>query len=352
MTDPDGQLAWFVPIIAAAVIGGTSQGIHSANNGGTFGRGFWQGALIGAAAAATGIGASALLSGSSFAAVASGTASVGFGGAVGGGAAGGAISGGLNAAAYGGNIGTGLWQGALGGAIGAGIGQGLGGTLGSGGGFLEGFGRGAIGGGLAGGVNSVITGRDLGRGMWQGAAIGGAISGTYAGIEARQAGANFFTGRVRADLSNGVGAHNLPKDINLNNVYGKYKGQWNGERIFESKQLGTFSQSKKLWSGGMTLPGQGIYVGQGVFSRNYDLPLMMHEFGHILQARLMGNSYFYSKIASSSMVSATKATYGSHSHRYHWTEVWANQLSYDYFIRGWSGYNPWNTSRFPVNAKN
>ena len=99
----------------------------------------------------------------------------------------------------------------------------------------------------------------------------------------------------------------------------------------------------------MTLPGRGIYVGQGVYSRNYDSQLLMHEFGHILQAQVMGSAYFYSNIAPSSLMSATKATYGTYSHRHHWTEVWANQLAYDYFVRGWNNAIKWNTRRFPLN---
>ncbi len=58
--DPDGEFAWFIPIIVGAVIGGTSQGIQSVKNGGNFWDGAWKGALVGAAAGATGFGLSAL----------------------------------------------------------------------------------------------------------------------------------------------------------------------------------------------------------------------------------------------------------------------------------------------------
>lgn len=249
----------------------------------------------------------------------------------------------------GGDVGRGLWTGSLGGAFGAGAGAGVGKLLGGGGGFVDGLARGALSGGATGGVNAALSGQDIGRGIWQGAAIGGAIGGTFAGIEARKAGVSFFTGKGRFDLSNGFGAYNLPDDIDLKNVYRKYKGTWNGTNIFESKSLGTYNASKSLRSGGMTLPGRGIYVGKGVYSRNYDLQLLMHEFGHIFQARAMGNNYFYTKIAPSSLISATKATYGSYTHSHHWTEIWANHLAYDYFIRSWSNPFNWNTRRFPLN---
>ena len=51
MVDPDGELAWFVPLIIGVVVGGTSQGLASANAGGSFwdGNNIGQGALVGGA---------------------------------------------------------------------------------------------------------------------------------------------------------------------------------------------------------------------------------------------------------------------------------------------------------------
>jgi len=177
--DPDGRLAWFVPIIIGAVIGGMSQGIAASNNGGTFMGGFWRGALVGAAAGATGIGVSAWAAGAAFTAVGSGAASVGFGGALLGGIAGGAVSGGLGAALNGGNIGTGLWQGALGGAIGSVIGM-------NAPGILTGALAGAASGGLAGGLTAALTGGDFGQGFINGAISGAITGGIYGGIAAAE----------------------------------------------------------------------------------------------------------------------------------------------------------------------
>jgi RHS repeat-associated protein len=339
MVDPDGE---WVNFVIGAVVGGTG----GYSTGKALGKTGWD--LFAYTIAGAGIGAATAGIGS---AVTTGTSAAL--GATGSTMAGGTVAGAFNGAAMaglgGGNIGQGALYGGLGGVVGSSASLGADALLGTGGGFFDGFARGSLSGGATGGINAAVTGQHVGKGIWQGAAIGGTIGGSFAGIEAKKAVVNFFSGRGNFDLSEGIGAHNLPEGINLKNVYGKYKGNWNGENIFESANLGTYSDSKNLWSGGMTLPGRGIYVGQGVYSRNYDLGLMMHEFGHILQARAMGNTYFYTKIAPSSLVSATKSSYGSYSHKNHWTEVWANQLAYDYFIRGWSGSTQWNIRRFPLN---
>ena len=117
--DPTGEIAWFVPIIVGAAIGGTAKGIHSANNGGTFFGGFWKGALIGAGAAAAGIGATAWAAKASVTAVAAGKASVGLGATLAGGAAGGFVSGSANAWVNGASFGDGLGAGLMGAALGA-----------------------------------------------------------------------------------------------------------------------------------------------------------------------------------------------------------------------------------------
>ncbi len=175
--DPDGELAWFVPIIIGAALGGISQGFASEQNGGKFIDGFWKGALIGGAAA---IGVTAGLAGASFTGIASGTVSAGFGATVAGGAAGGLVSGGLGTAFYGGNLGQNLLNGAFGGAIG-GMVPSFGGT-----GILPGAGLGALSGGLGGGLSAAATGGDFWEGAKQGAISGGISGGIYGGIAASE----------------------------------------------------------------------------------------------------------------------------------------------------------------------
>jgi RHS repeat-associated protein len=56
--DPDGRLAWFVPVIIGAVVGGTTGGIVAHNNG----QDWWKGAITGAfVGAAAGLGVSAAI---------------------------------------------------------------------------------------------------------------------------------------------------------------------------------------------------------------------------------------------------------------------------------------------------
>lgn len=58
MVDPDGQLAWFIPVIIGAVVGGTTGGIVAHNNG----QDWWKGAITGAfIGAAVGLGVSATI---------------------------------------------------------------------------------------------------------------------------------------------------------------------------------------------------------------------------------------------------------------------------------------------------
>ncbi len=199
--DPDGEFAWFLPVIIGAAIGGTTQGIAASNNGGSFLNGFWKGDLIGGAAELTGVGATAGLAGTTLA----GTASAGLGATIAGGAIGGAANGAGFAALNGGDIGKGVLAGAIGGGFGSAAAIGAGSLIGQGGGFVDGFARGALSGGATGGVSAAFSGNDVLGGILQGAAIGGAIGGAFQGFEAKKAGASFFSGRRTVDISNGVG---------------------------------------------------------------------------------------------------------------------------------------------------
>jgi len=174
--DPDGELAWFVPIIIGAVIGGTSQGIASANAGGSFWSGAWKGSLVGGAAGFAAVAATAALAGTSL--TAGITASTGFGAIVGGGAAGGFVSGGFTSSINGGSFLGGAWRGALTGAVGA--------VLGTVGGGIESFaGQVGIGvgtGATTGALGATLNGGDIG----QGALIGGAFGGAFAAATSPQ----------------------------------------------------------------------------------------------------------------------------------------------------------------------
>jgi len=156
MVDPDGQLAWFIPVIIGAVIGGTSQGITTANNGGKFFDGFWKGAVIGGLAGAGGAGISALGGGAMLAG-----AGAGFVGGAG-----------FSGLATNWDAGAMLRGGLIGGASGF-----------VGGGFAAAIGGG--GGAFVGGVASDLTGQLLSTGdvnLLQ-AGIGGALSfGMYHGM--------------------------------------------------------------------------------------------------------------------------------------------------------------------------
>lgn len=83
--------------------------------------------------------------------------------------------------------------------------------------------------------------------------------------------------------------------------------------------------------GGVTLPGRGIIVYDGAFSRQTDMALVQHEFGHILQANNVGKAGFYEVIAPESLVSAIRHGKFGWDHNTFWTETWANYLSNNYF---------------------
>lgn len=151
-----------------------------------------------------------------------------------------------------------------------------------------------------------------------GALSGGIINGVISGISAAKAGANFWTAKTELDLSNAFGASGTP--IGEKTVTGKYVGKFEGVKMYESDI-----------PGGITLPGRGIIVYEGAFSKASDMPLVHHEFGHILQARKVGLKSFYEIIAKESLASATMDGVLGWRHNTFWTETWANYLSNNYF---------------------
>ncbi|MFM7858437.1 MAG: hypothetical protein ACKO96_42585, partial [Flammeovirgaceae bacterium] len=70
-----------------------------------------------------------------------------------------------------------------------------------------------------------------------------------------------------------------------------------------------------------------------------------HEFGHVLQARIWGNSFFYGTIVPASIQSADRANNDySFDHMQTWTEWTANWFSYQYF----GSPSNWNHSSYPI----
>jgi len=251
--------------------------------------------------------------------------------------------------------------GALAGGVGAGIGTGVnvslaGGSFSSGfmfgssgvssigafSGFLTGASSGFSGAFLSSIGNGLLNGDNFGSsfkdGLVQGGInglIGGTINGISSGVASYNKGLNFFTGKGTFDVSQAAASCIPP---GLKNVTGKYVGQYLNEvDVYETAELGIGKNS-----GGVTLPGIGIIVGQGVHSKGANLDLMKHEFGHVLQYRLIKSNAYYRVIGTSSLASASLHGVDGHSHNKFWTETWANYLSQQYHG------GAWNTIDFPI----
>lgn len=218
--------------------------------------------------------------------------------------------------------------GALAGASGAWIGGAVAGAVGTAGfwsGMAIGSSSSAISGFALNGGNSWMKGATFieglvagGKGALIGGIVGGITGGIGGGLKALEGDANFFTGRAYLDLSKGYGASGY---INETSIYGKYIDKFEGVNIYEADI-----------SGGITLPERGIIVWKGAFSKKLDMPLVHHEFGHILQARKLGLYAYYDCIGTNSVASATFDGILPHwKHQNFWTETWANHLSKEYF---------------------
>jgi hypothetical protein len=160
-TDPDGEFAWFVPIIVGAVMGAV-QGAMIAKSAGATGWDFaaymFMGAGIGAITGAIGGGMAAGIGGSMA------YSAAGLVGAVAGGTVSGAFSGAGFTALAGGDPLRGMWTGAVSGLAGSLVGSGIGGGVGA---FFGGATSGAVGTALNGG-----SGKDI----LKSALIGGVTS--------------------------------------------------------------------------------------------------------------------------------------------------------------------------------
>jgi RHS repeat-associated protein len=131
-TDPDGNFPWLIVGIAA-VVSGMANGIAYDMNGKNFLDGFWRGAIVGGASAATGGFLAQILGPGLGATILSGTGS-------------GIVNGGLGASLNGGDIMEGIMQGGITGGIGAGVGAYFGGGTGA-----------FIGGGVSGGLSAALN---------------------------------------------------------------------------------------------------------------------------------------------------------------------------------------------------
>jgi len=108
-------------------------------------------------------------------------------------------------------------------------------------------------------------------------------------------------------------------------LFGKKVGNIEGITVYESSMMGTGYNSA-----GIALPGYGIIVAPGAWSKKQSVYTVRHEFGHFLQARKTGWIVFYLCIGIPSLLSAWLKGFGK-GHSNFWTEVWCNHLVQDYF---------------------
>ena len=264
--DPDGELAWFLPLIIGAVVGGTSQGLASANAGGSFWDGAWKGALIGGVAGFAAVGATAAIAGTSL--TAGITASTGFGAIVGGGAAGGFVSGGFTSSINGGSFLGGAWRGGLTGAVGAGLGT-VGGSIESFGGQV-GIGTGT--GAATGALGSALAGGDIG----QGALVGGVFGGVFATATSPQLSNAVRGQKFRSNskvLAGFVGRGDHQGALNYFGFEGTYRSKVNSKHYQASKYWGsTDSKTGKVYYGDLAFENyptlKGISFKEGYHAAN------------------------------------------------------------------------------------
>ena len=170
-----------------------------------------------------------------------------------------------------------------------------------------------------------------GKGALIGGIVGGITGGIGGGLKALEGDASFWTGKMELDLSQGAGNSQLPQDIrNIidgNKVKVKYAGKFEYVKVYETGLL-----KKGNTTYGVALPPERIVTGTGTYN-NYlakewlGTSLLQHEYGHILQAKIVGLNAYYKIIAPESLLSMTF----TNSHETFWTETWANYLAQNYF---------------------
>ncbi len=90
---------------------------------------------------------------------------------------------------------------------------------------------------------------------------------------------------------------------------------------------------------GMTM---GPYIAAQKILPNKDDMMLIHEYGHTIQSRIIGPLYL-PIVAIPSIVGAALNGKNGHNHDNEWYEVWANQLSYTYFKnRSYQFVNTWD----------
>lgn len=170
---------------------------------------------------------------------------------------------------------------------------------------------------------------------------GGLVDGIIGGFDALEKGTNFLTGMTNISLNEGctyseMGADGILDKIKhkTEKIKVKYVGDYEGQHVFESASLGVCSKNGGF--SGVTFPDRGIFVGKGVFTgyTEYGRAMMQHEFGHVLQYRIVGFNKYYSVISKESIESCSK---NANAHSTFWTETWANYLSKQYFGVIWHG---------------
>ena len=141
-----------------------------------------------------------------------------------------------------------------------------------------------------------------GLGYFATGAVAGAVgAGLASGVNVAMAGGNFWTGRGYFDTKGAMAYQGCkPKEFKIGDkIKAKYVGRFEGQRVFESKYLGSLSSGEYA---AFTLPDIGIFAGEGVFSSSQinGLVMMQHEFGHVLQYRKVGIDFYYEVIAKES----------------------------------------------------
>lgn len=261
------------------------------------------------------------------------------------GAVGAGLASGVNVAMAGGNF----WTGA------AGLAKGISST-----GFLAGAASGASA-GFAGGFinnagNSWLDGHSFGKGLLAGLGSGGLgtleggiAGGLIGGLDALDKGTNFWTGTAKIEIGEGYAYSEMTSDGIVekikkmtNKIKIKYVGDYEGQHIYESANLGVCSPRGGFR--GVTFPERGIFVGKGVFTGSSEIgrAMMQHEFGHVLQYRIVGSYNYYTVIAKESLKSCTTNV---EAHSNFWTETWANYLSKQYFGVTWHGVDKYSIAK-------
>jgi len=138
---------------------------------------------------------------------------------------------------------------------------------------------------------------------------------------------------IDVDLSQGAGCHvkngkimsGIPNKTS-SKLRATFEGYFEDTRVFEAP----LTDSDHI--AGVTLPGKGIIVSEGVYVERFMDPqfmdLLKHEYGHILQAKAWGRFAFYDIIGHESLYSAT---FHPDSHSTFWTETHANYHTQNYF---------------------